>query len=146
MTELRSTARKESNTELIPFVSTHNPYNPDIFNVIKANLPVLQKTKKLKKLFPTEKFLKSKRQPLNLKKILTRAKFYDPNGIQYNVSKCNDPRCGLCEYMAIGPQITLKNGQTIVPNADINCKNGMSSNIFCLLALITRTILTYSTS
>ncbi|XP_071122593.1 uncharacterized protein [Mytilus edulis] len=131
MTELRSTARKESNTELIPFVSTHNPYNPDIFNVIKANLPVLQKTKKLKKLFPTEKFLKSKRQPLNLKKILTRAKFYDPNGIQYNVSKCNDPRCGLCEYMATGPQITLKNGQTIIPNADMNCKT--VNLIYCIV-------------
>ncbi len=60
---------------VIPFVSTHNPKNPEIFSVIKSNMPIIQQDERLKRIFTSSKFIKSKRQPNNLKKILTRAKF-----------------------------------------------------------------------
>ena len=130
LTELRSTRSKDQNTDLLPFVSTHNPNNPDMFSVIKNNLPVLHQNQNLENLFPSDIFLKSKRQPRNLKKILTRAKFQDSD-VQNTVSKCNDSRCGLCEYLETGSQLILSNGKFITPNENINCKT--VNLIYCLV-------------
>ncbi len=54
---------------VIPFVSTHNPKNPDIFNsTIKSNIAILHQDDRMKRIFSNYKFIKSKRQPNNLKK------------------------------------------------------------------------------
>lgn len=42
--------------------------------------------------------IKSKRQPLNLQTLFTRAKF-DENHQDNNIKRCNRPNCGICQYL-----------------------------------------------
>ena len=44
----------------ITYVSTHNPQNPELFNVIKSNLPILREDPKINKILPNFKLIKSK--------------------------------------------------------------------------------------
>ena len=60
---------------VIPFVSTFNQKNPEIFPVIINNLSILEKDEKMNDIFSKYKFIKSERQPYNLKRLLTKAKF-----------------------------------------------------------------------
>ena len=38
--------REKKNENLIPFVSTFNPKNPEMFNTIRQNLPILHEDEK----------------------------------------------------------------------------------------------------
>ena len=129
--ELRTTVSKTQDDDRTPFVSTHNPCHSNIFNVIKTNLPILYSDNNLKELFPEESFIRSKRQPLNLKRLLTRAKFDgdSPNTLQ--VKTCNDARCGMCPNMEVGTNVTLKNGKVITPNQNFDCKS--QNLIYCII-------------
>ena len=80
--------------DIIPLVSTFNPKNPEVFNIIKQNLPVLHEDRRMKELYSKYKFINSKRQPKNLKKLLTKA-FFDSIPIDTRVKKCNAKKCGL---------------------------------------------------
>ena len=60
---------------VIPYVSTHNPKNPEIYNVIRNNLPILEEDPGMKKILDNSQNIKSKRRIPNLKTILTRASF-----------------------------------------------------------------------
>ena len=60
---------------VIPYVSTHNPKNPEIYNVIRNNLPILEEDPGMKKILDNSQNIKSKRRIPNLKTILTRACF-----------------------------------------------------------------------
>ena len=53
-------------------VSTYNPNDPEMFHVIIDNEPILQEDDEMRDRF---KFIKSKRQPYNIKRLLTKAKF-----------------------------------------------------------------------
>ena len=45
---------------LITYVSTHNPQNPELFSVIKSNLPILREDPKMNEILPNFKLIKSK--------------------------------------------------------------------------------------
>ena len=53
------------------------------------------------------KIIKSNRQLPNLKRILIKSKFNDSN-TPPAVSKCLDPRCGLCDYIIEGSTFHFK--------------------------------------
>ena len=55
--------------------------------------------------------IKNKRQPQNLKRLLTRAKF-DENIQIATINKCNRLNCGLCKCMIVGNSFTFKCGKT----------------------------------
>ena len=128
--QLRST-RQELTTcnDKIPFVVTHNPRNCNIVSVAKANLPILSQDTKLRKLINSETFLSSKRQPQNLKRLLTRARFDDMDK-QFTVSKCNDSRCATCPYIYVGEGMEIPNGQKLFANANMTCKS--RNLIYCI--------------
>ena len=86
----------------IPYVTTFKPYNP-----IKS---ILHSNNELHEVFKNKVFLKSKRQPPNLKRLLTKAKFtkYIDNGCQCQVKKCKEPRCGLCKFITEGSSTYFK--------------------------------------
>ena len=67
--------QKEDQKQKLCFVATHNPRNPDIFKIIKDTLNILHASPKMKKAIQNVQLINSKRQPPNLKKLLTRAKF-----------------------------------------------------------------------
>lgn len=123
LAELRSTVRREKDENIIPYVSTHNPCNPNLYNVIRTTLPIMHESERLKELFPEKTFIQSKRQPKNLKRILTRAKFDGDSTKNFSVDKCHDARCGMCPNIIVGDSITLLNGKTVTPNENLNCKS-----------------------
>ncbi|CAG2235687.1 unnamed protein product [Mytilus edulis] len=55
----------------------------------------------------TETLLQSKRQPQNLKRLLTRARFDQQR--TFSVSKCRDSRCGACPYIHVGKGMDIPN-------------------------------------
>ncbi|XP_078336374.1 pituitary adenylate cyclase-activating polypeptide type I receptor-like isoform X3 [Crassostrea virginica] len=58
----------------------------------------LQQSDNIKELIDMKNIVYSRRQPPNLKKLLTRAKFTSTEETT-TVSKCMDPRCGTCPYL-----------------------------------------------
>ena len=68
---------------------TFNPRNPDIFTIIKPNMAILQNDDKMKNVLQKKNpITKSHRQPENLKKLITRAKFEEKqNNIPPSISQ-----------------------------------------------------------
>lgn len=97
--------------------------------VAKTNIPILHNSAKMKKLVKTEQILRSKRQPKNLKRLLTRARF-TTEPTDNSVDRCGDTRCGTCKYIAVGGRVVLKNGKVITPNSKLNCKS--KNLIYCI--------------
>ncbi|XP_062579154.1 uncharacterized protein LOC134241086 [Saccostrea cucullata] len=130
ITQLRNIRHPEENDEEnIPFVITHNPRNHNILNSAKRFFPILEQSENMKNLLDKSSIINSRRQAPNLKRILTKAKFSSSN--QSVVRKCSDPRCGTCDFIQEGEQITLKNGKVLKPNTSMNCKS--SNLIYCAI-------------
>ena len=62
--------KKPSNQNILPFIATFNPNNPDIYSTIKSSVNYLKNNNVSG--FDTVNLLQSKRQPLNL---LTEAEY-----------------------------------------------------------------------
>ena len=99
---------KEANA--IPYVTTFNPYNPEIFPDIKQLKSILHRNNEVHEIFKNKVFLKSKRQPPNLKRLLTKAKFTNniDNECQCQATKCKEPLCGLCKFITEGSSTYFK--------------------------------------
>ena len=80
-----------------------------------------QSKKKLAKVLDTTKFIMSKRQSPNLKKILTSAAL--PKTIQGSSTKCGDKRCGTCSYIYECETFIFKNQKTFQIRHPMNCKS-----------------------
>ena len=88
---LRTVATK-NRENVVPYVSTFNPRDPEMFKVIKENMPILHEDETMRNILSKYKIIKSKRQPYNLKRIFTKAKFSSNDTCE--VQKCNRPNCG----------------------------------------------------
>ena len=69
--EFRKAKEKQRN-EILPLISTFNPNNPPVYNTIKNSVKILKRNVQV---FESIKFITSKRQPPNLKKVLTISEF-----------------------------------------------------------------------
>ena len=69
--DLRKTKEKQTD-EVLPFISTFNQNNLSVYNSIKNSVEVLKRNNISG--FGNIKLINSKRQPPNLKKLLTKAK------------------------------------------------------------------------
>ena len=87
---------------MIPYVNTFNPNSPEIYPNIKQFKSILQRNHELHEILEEKFFSKGKRQPPNLKRLLTKARFTNKPKEDYKVSKCNEPRCRLCKYITEG--------------------------------------------
>ena len=120
--ELRKTRPKE-NEDVTAFVTTHNPGNPSLWPLVQTTLDVMKTSKRLEKVLNTTKIIKSKRQPPNLKAILTHAKF-TTKSIAGGSSKCGDKRCGTCPHIQETFNITITStGERFRIKQLMNCKN-----------------------
>ena len=74
-----------------------------MFSVIRESISILNASPKMDKAMKEIKLIPSRRQPENLKRILTRAKFATdyttPN--EPKVSQCKDPRCQTCKEILV---------------------------------------------
>ena len=102
--ELRTPRNRSDDEEkILPFVTTYNPNNPQIFKTIKESFSNLQNTVPG---FNELKLIHSRRQAPNLKRILTKAEFSQKKAM---VSRCGKPRCECCDHILVGDQYTFKN-------------------------------------
>ena len=68
--------------------------------------------------------IKFKRQLPNLKHLLEKSKFHEGKENTAKVTKCNNKRCGLCEYIIEGDCLTIKNKRFHVKqNMDCTIEN-----------------------
>lgn len=119
-TELLKVHPKE-NKDIIPYISTFNPNNPEMFGIFKNNINFLHLDKTMNQALKDTSFIKSKRQPPNLKRILTKAEFQDKNKSKmYHVKICGRPNCSLCQYMPEGHSYNF-NGKIFYVNANMTC-------------------------
>lgn len=115
--ELRKEKTKSSEN-VISFISTHNPNNPNVMPLIKSSFFTLI-ANKVKGFKPDIKLIHSKRQAPNLKKILTKAEF---TNIRARVKQCGDPRCECCDVLLLSDRYTFKNTQkTFILKTEMSC-------------------------
>lgn len=133
ITELRTPKTRETE-DIIPLVTTHDPSMPETFKMVKARLPILYQSDKMKELAPPESIINSRRQSKNLKRHLTKAKFDLPEKLP-KATVCKDPRCGVCtldnyNYLEEGSKKRFKCGKEFVLNKDTNCKS--ENMVYCI--------------
>ena len=121
--------------KMLPFVSTFNPRNPDLFSIIKKTFSLLNARPKMQKALKNMKLIRSYRQPPSLTKLVTRAKVtYSENAqmtrpVAINdtkVTKCNDKKCGTCPLIATTNDILFHNNTIpfkIKSTVDCNATN-----------------------
>ena len=99
--DLLRTRAKEAK-KLFPFVITFNPNLPDVGNIIRKHLFILQSNPKLKELYPRGSVIPAFRRSKNLKELLAPSCFkmaeegqtsHHNNGC----FKCERNRCDLCQ-------------------------------------------------
>jgi len=129
--EFRKKRTQSEENDLIPFITTYNPKNLDITTIAKTNVQILQNSRRIRNIITKDKILSNKWQPRNLKRLLTRARFNSSEQETKIIEKCGDPRCGTCRYIHTGPNLKLKNGREIYPNANLNCKS--VNLIYCIV-------------
>ena len=61
--------KQQSDKKFISFVTTNNPRDPEVYIMIRSNLPILQNDAKMKNILDYKEIIKSNRQPRNLKHI-----------------------------------------------------------------------------
>ena len=126
---LRTTRKQDHDPFRIPFVTTYNPKHVNIFQEAKKNFGIIQRNSKLQETILKSDLIHSQRQPPNLKKLLTKAKF-TTTPEKYTVSKCGDPRCGTCPFLKTGPSITFKCGKYFTVNDSMSCKS--KNLLYCI--------------
>ena len=80
--------KKPSNENILPFITTFNPNNPNIYSTIKSLVICLKNSSV--SAFHNINLIQSKRQPPNLKKRLTRAEYGEVLSGTFN---CSDKKC-----------------------------------------------------
>ena len=98
--------KKSSNENILPFITTFNPNNTNICSTIKSLVNCFKNNSISG--FHNIKLIQSKRQPPNLKKLLTKAEYGEVLSGTFN---CSDKRCECCNYLLINDHYTFKNIQ-----------------------------------
>ena len=123
--ELR-TPKTISNDNSLSFITTYNPNNPNVYEMVGKSVECLERNKVDD--FENLRVRKSKRQAPNLKEILTKPEFSQK---QVGVFKCPDKRCECCASLLLGNSYTFKNDdKTFNLKAHFSCD---SSNLLYIV-------------
>lgn len=112
--------QQKSDENIVTFVSTFNPKNPEIFQTIRHNLDILYEDEIMAHILNCHEIIKSKRQPQNLKRILTKARF-DENEQEATITQCGRPNCGLCHHLIIENIYHFKCGKSFKVKSHMSC-------------------------
>ena len=111
----------QNKEEVLPYVSTFNPNNTEMFGILKSNMHILTNDQTMREALSESKIIKSKRQPPNLKRLITKAKFTEQQIKTTNkVYKCKRPNCALCECIEEGNSYNF-NGKVFYVNETMSC-------------------------
>ena len=117
-TELRQPKTIENNNNLT-FITTFNPNNPKIFDLVKSgvNVPVENNVNGFKNI----RLIYVKRQPPNLKRIITNSLFTNQTAGAF---KCSDSRYPCCRQLLLEISYTFKNvGKQFFLKTKMTCDN-----------------------
>ena len=95
---------KKSNENILPFIATFNPNNPNIYSTTKSSVNCLRNNNVSG--FHNIKLIQSKRQPPISKNFLTKVEFGE---VLSGTFICSDKRCECCNYFLIIDHYTFKN-------------------------------------
>ena len=101
--------RKEKvkdNNKILPFITTNNPNNPNIFRTVQTSLEVIKSSKGENSKIIGYNLINSKRQPPSLERLLCKTNYITEEKIK--VSKCGK-NCVCCPYILECKEIRFKN-------------------------------------
>ena len=96
-------------------------------------MAILQNDDKMKNVLQKNPFIKSHRQPKNLKKLITRTKFEEKlNDMPPSISKCGRSNCGILGNILVeGESFKFKNGPLFKLKSNMDCS---SKNLLYLMS------------
>ena len=103
-TPLRQPKTTEKKTSNLAFISTFNPNNPKIVDLVKSGVNTLVENNVNG--FKNINLIHAKRRPPNLKRILTNSLFTNQTA---GVFKCSDSSCQCCQQLLLESSYTFKN-------------------------------------
>ena len=129
--ELRKNKRtkNQDGNKRIFMVSTYNPRNPPIQGKVREAIKCLQMDDHMKHVMSDTEFVISRRQPPNLKKLLTRACFQSETQSNGGSTKCKLPRCKTCEQIIETENINLDTSGTLPQFKIKEAMNCLSKNV-----------------
>ena len=104
--QLRSEKLKKKD-DILPFISTYNPNNPNVFPKVREIYRNLQTSKTLSEISAKHKLIDCKRQPSNLKRLLCSSNF-SRNKPTFKTAKCRRS-CFCCDYIIEAELFKCKN-------------------------------------
>ena len=116
-TDLRQPRNDDKSEKILPFVTTFNQNNPSVFTTIKTTLQTLCDNEVVE--MKDFKLIQSRREPANLKKILTKAEFTSEPPI---VKQCGDKRCECCKHLFLSDRYVFR---------EVNYKFTLKSPMSC---------------
>ena len=97
--ELRRVREQATEKNLLCLVTTYNPNNPQVLQLVRKALPMLNQNSSLKSIMSKTKVIHSQRVPRNLKRMLTNSYFSSQKDTDPEVKICGTKRCGTCPYL-----------------------------------------------
>ena len=134
---LQGPAPERLDNKIIPFVTTHFE-NISVDSVIRKTRFLLQNTtsNELHEKFKSCNFIQSERQPKNLLRLLSTAKFSTSesrNPTENFISKCRDSRCNICKmYMQFVDEFPTATGKMWKIKSPMSC-NSKNKNVIYYL-------------
>lgn len=130
--ELRRVREQATENNLLCLVTTYNPNNPQVFQLVRRTLPMLNQNSSLKSIMSKTKVIHSQRQPRNLKRMLTNSYFSRLKDTDPEVKICGTKRCGTCPYLKQGKEFTFS-----ATNETFRIKHSMNCTSTNLIYVIT---------
>lgn len=120
--------KDKQNKDVLPFVHTHNPNNPNVIPIVRSTLDILKYDERMRKVLQTSTFIASKRQAPNLGTLLTHARFSNTDNQNINKNngsfKCHDKKCCNCEYINETNKLHITStGRTFYIKHHLTCKS-----------------------
>lgn len=114
--------KSKNNEEIIPFITTYNPNNPNIFPIIKQSFNNFQYSKTMSNIFHKKKLVNSMSQAPNLGRLLCRSDFQSQHK-QHEVKTCGK-NCVCCPYLLnASTYIFKKVHKTFYLKTSFNCES-----------------------
>ena len=115
---------------IIPFISTYNPNNKGVSNMIKDNLSILKTDETWRNTLERNKFITCYRSAPSLGRLLMKSNFSTKPKEKSGAFQCKSPRCGCCKNMEEKEVIQFENGSNFTIRSRMTCQT--KNVIYCL--------------
>lgn len=119
---LRQKVNNQEN-DVLAFVHTFNPKNPDVYEKIIGILDNLKKLPQFGNIFKNARFIKSQKQPQNLGQLLQKSDISQINKTS-GCNKCKQNRCATCKFILEGREVEFSHAnKTFILYRNFSCNS-----------------------